>query len=88
MPVLISLLLLIGVSGLLYLQWRTLIREMRTEVPHLFFSPHPAYRNRPVNRQSLFLRFSIGMRVFSVAVLILMVVIAAGYLLESVLAVY
>lgn len=83
-----SLLLLLGISVLFWLTARTLVREIKTGVPHLFFSPHPAYRNRPVNRRSVFLWFSVVTRVFGTLVLALMVVVAVLYLLESLGVIY
>jgi hypothetical protein len=88
MPTWVSLLILIGVSILLYLQARTLVREIKTGIPYLFFSPHPAYRNRPVNRRSLFLKFSIVFDAFGTAVLTIMWVVAVAFLLESLSVIY
>ena len=83
-----AILLLTGLSGLFWLQLRTLVRERRTGVPHLFWWPHPAYRNRPVNRRSTFLLFSTASHVFGVVVLGLMVFVAVLYLLESLHVIY
>jgi len=83
MPIWMSALVLAGLSGLLCVQVRTLVREVRTGVPHLFFVPHPAYRNRPVNRRSIFLKFTIASDVFGTAVLTLMWLVSIAFLLES-----
>jgi len=84
----VSLIVLAAVSVLFWFTARTLVREVRTGVPHLFFSPHAAYRNRPVNRRSVFLWFSVATRVFGTLVLALMVVVAVAYLLESLGVIY
>jgi hypothetical protein len=83
-----ALLVLAAISVLFFLMARTLIREIRTGVPHLFFSPHPAYRNRPVDRRSTFLWFSVVFRIFGTAVLAFMVVVAVAFLLESLGVIY
>jgi hypothetical protein len=83
-----SLLVLCGVSVLFYVTVRTLVREIRTGVPHLFFSPHPAYQNRTVDRRSAFLWFSIIFRVFGTLILAFMVIVAVAFLLESLGVIY
>jgi hypothetical protein len=88
MSTLVSILVLVAVSVLFWLTARTLVREMRTGIPHLFFSPHPAYRNRPVNRKSPFLWFSALVRVWCVLILGLMVFVAVLFLLESLGVIY
>jgi hypothetical protein len=80
--------LLIGLVILFWLEARTLLREVRTGVPHLFFSPHPAYRGREGNRRSLFLWFTVACRVFGTLVLGFMVFVAVLYLLESLGVIY
>jgi hypothetical protein len=84
----VSLLVLCVVSVLFYFTARTLVREVRTGVPHLFFSPHPAYRNRVANRRSVFLWFSVATRIFGTIVLGLMVVVAIAFMLESLGVIY
>ena len=88
MPVWISLIILLGISGLLYLQLRTLRREVTMGVPHLFFWPHPAYRNRPANSHSLYLKFSIAFNALSAAGLVVMWLVAVAFLLESLGVIY
>jgi hypothetical protein len=78
-----SFLVLCGIAILFFLTARTLVREVRTGVPHLLFSPHPAYRNRPVNRRSAFLWFSVVLRIFGTVGLSLMVIVAVAFLLGS-----
>jgi hypothetical protein len=84
----VSLLILCGVSALFYLEARTLLRELRTGVPHLFFWPHPAYRNRAAHRGSVFLWFSTAMHIFGTFGLALMVVVGGAFLLESLGVIY
>jgi hypothetical protein len=84
----ISLLVLIAVTTLFWLELRTLIRERKSGVPYLFWWPHPAFRSRPANRRSGFLLFSSAGHVFGVFVLGLMVVTAIAFLLESLGVIY
>jgi len=84
----VSLLVLLAVSILFWLELRTLIRERKSGVPYLFWWPHPAYRNRPINRRSAFLLFSSAGHVFGVFVLGLMVFVTVLFLLESLGVIY
>jgi hypothetical protein len=79
----IALLILLVVCTLFYFTARTLVRELKTGVPHLFFSPHPAYRHRPVNRRGIFFWFSVGTRAFGVVGLALMTAVALAFLVEA-----
>ncbi len=78
-----SILVLIAAAILLWLEARTLYREIRTGVPHLFFAPHPALRNRPGNRKHPYLWFTVVFRLIGTLVLALMVLVALLFLLES-----
>ncbi len=78
-----SALVLIAAAILLWLEARTLYREIRTGVPHLFFAPHPAFRDRPGNRKHPYLWFTVVFRVFGTLVLALMVFAAFLFLMES-----
>ena len=79
----VSILVLVATTLFLWLTARTLYREIKTGVPHLFFSPHPAFRNRPGNRKHPYLWFSVVFRIFGTLVLALMVFVAVLFLLES-----
>ena len=88
MPAPVALLVLVGLTSLFCLESRTLLRELRTGVPHLFFSPHPAYRGREGNHRSFFLWFTVAFRIFGTLVLGLMVFVAVLFLLESLGVIY
>ena len=79
----LSLFVLAGISVLFWLTARTLLRELKTGVPHLFFSPHPAFRNRPGDHRHPYFWFTVAFRIFSTLVLALMVLVAILFLLES-----
>jgi hypothetical protein len=88
MPTPVALLVLIGLAGLFYLTARTLVREVRTGVPHLFFSPHPSYRDRPVNKRSPFLWLSVFCRLWGTLLFGFMTFVAVLFLLESLGVIY
>lgn len=88
MPTWLSLIVLTGLSFLLWLDLRTLFREMKSGVPHLFFSPHPAFRGKPGNHKHPYLWFSVAFRIFGTLVLGLMVFVAFLFLLESLGVIY
>lgn len=83
MSTLASALVLIAAAILLGLWARTLYQEIRTGVPHLFFAPHPAFRDRPGNRKHPYLWFSVAFRIFGTLVLALMMFVAFLFLMES-----
>ena len=79
----LSLILLAVASVLFWLTARTLIRELRTRVPHLFFEPHPAFENRSGNRRHPYLWFTAAIRIFATLGLALMAFVALLFVLES-----
>ncbi|PKP86807.1 MAG: hypothetical protein CVT78_11160 [Alphaproteobacteria bacterium HGW-Alphaproteobacteria-17] len=83
-----SVLVLIAAMTIFWFEAHTLYREIKTGVPHLFFSPHPAFRNLPGNRKHPYLWFTVALRVFGTLVLALMVCVAVLFLLESLGLVY
>ena len=84
----LALIVLMGVAIFFWLEARTLVRELKTGVPHLFFSPHPAYRGRLGNRRAAFFWFSAALRIFRTLMLALMVLVAVLFLLESLGVIY
>ncbi len=79
----LSIVILVTTTIFFWLTARTLFREVKTGVPHLFFSPHPAFRNRPGDRKHPYLWFTVALRVFGTLGLALMVFVAFLFLLES-----
>lgn len=84
----VSALVLIATAILFWSEARTLHREIKTGVPHLFFSPHPAFRNRPGNRTHPYLWFTVGFRVCRTLGLALMFFVAILFLMESLSLIY
>lgn len=83
-----SALVLIAAVILLWLEARTLYREIRTGVPYLFFAPHSAFRNRPGSRKHPYLWFTVVFRVLRTLALALMMFVAFLFLMESLGMVY
>jgi hypothetical protein len=84
----VSLLIMLAAPLLIWFELRTLVRERKSGVPYLFWWPHPAYRNRPVNRQSALLLFSTASHIFGILVLGMVTFLAVLYLLESLGVIY
>lgn len=83
-----SIMVLVATTIFFWLTARTLYREIKTGVPHLFFSPHPAFRDRPGNRKHPYLWFTVAFRIFGTLGLALMVFVAVLFLLESLNLIY
>ena len=88
MPWWLAIVGMIVLGGLTYLEARTVHRQVTTGVPYLFFSPHPAYRNRPPNKRSAFLWFSVFSHSWGVMVLGLATFLCGAYLLEDLGVIY
>ncbi|ALG60328.1 MULTISPECIES: hypothetical protein [Citromicrobium] len=83
-----SMIVLVATTLFFWLTARTLYREIKTGVPHLFFSPHPAFRNRAGNRKQPYLWFTVAFRIVGTLGLALMVFTAVLFLLESLNLIY
>jgi hypothetical protein len=81
MPTWLALILTILLGGLTYLEARTVYRSTTSGVPYLFFHPHPSYRNRPANKRSGFLWFSVFGHAWGVMVFGLSTIVCAAFLL-------
>jgi hypothetical protein len=75
-------------GALTYLEARTVYRQVTQGVPYLFFSPHPAYRNRPPNKRSAFLWFSVFCHAWGVMVFALMTLLSGAFFLEDIGVIY
>jgi hypothetical protein len=80
MPAWAALLGTVVLGALAFFEARTVFRSASSGVPYLFFTPHPAFRNRAPNKRSGFLWFSVFGHAWGTMVFGLSAMVCAAFL--------